>query len=93
MERKVEMRIQLRADVLEDHIGRRNLSQNAFARRAGVTSGYISLLLRGRRNPSAKMRQKLLRATRTEDGKVLNFDDLFKMVSMAAQSQPHSKKM
>jgi len=80
------MKIELKRDVLGEHIGRRNLSQNAFARKAGVTSGCVSLLLRGLRSPSAKMRKKLLRATKTEDGSVLGFDDLFHVVAGVSQS-------
>jgi transcriptional regulator with XRE-family HTH domain len=80
------MKVELKTDVLEAHIARRHLSQNAFARKAGVTSGCISLLLRGRRNPSAKMRKKLLRGTKKEDGTMLEFDDLFQIVTGAPQS-------
>ena len=39
-----------------------NISQNELATRVGTSSGYLSQLLSGLRNPSAKMRRLLLEA-------------------------------
>ncbi len=53
-------------------VARSNLSQNEFARRCGVTSGYMSQLLSGKRNPGPLIRQRLLDALPG-----LDFDDVF----------------
>ena len=63
----------LRTDVLDEHIQRRNISQNCFAQKAGISSPYIAQLLSGKRKPSGKVREKLIKATG------LKFDDLFKL--------------
>jgi transcriptional regulator with XRE-family HTH domain len=61
----------LRREVLYNYIERRNISQNGFALKAGISSGYIAQLLSGKRTPSGRVRQKLLHATG------LSFDELF----------------
>ncbi len=66
------MKVRLRGKVLLEILARRNLSQNALARRAGLTSGHISQLLRGARNVSPRTRKRLLHAL---DG--VPFDQLF----------------
>jgi transcriptional regulator with XRE-family HTH domain len=53
-------------------LARRNISQNWFADRLGTSSGYMSQLMNGTRNPSPKMREKIL-GFLTE----YQFDDLF----------------
>ena len=53
-------------------VARLNLSQNALARRCGVTSGYMSQLLSGKRHPGPVVRQRLLDALPS-----LGFDDVF----------------
>lgn len=53
-------------------IARRNMSQNMLAIKAGSTSGYISQIMCGTRNPSPRMREKLLNALAP-----LTFDDIF----------------
>ncbi len=49
-----------------------HLTQNELARRAGVTSGYISLLVAGRRCPSPELRRRLMQVVG-----VTSFHDLF----------------
>ena len=53
-------------------IARRNMSQNMLAIRAGISSGYISQIMCGTRNPSPVVRQRLQDAL-----KPLTFDDIF----------------
>ena len=52
-----------------ERMARLSLTQNGLARRLGITSGHLSLILRGRRRPSAELR--------VLDG---SFDDLFYLV-------------
>jgi len=62
-------------------LAEKNISQNRLARRAGLTSGYMSQILNGARNPSARARKKLLdtinRSQRAKGLKEYAFDDLF----------------
>ncbi len=53
-------------------IARRNMSQNMLAIRAGISSGYISQIMCGTRNPSPAVRQKLQEVLQP-----LTFDDIF----------------
>jgi len=53
-------------------IARRNMSQNMLAIRAGTSSGYISQIICGTRNPSPMMREKILSVLAP-----LTFDDIF----------------
>ena len=49
-----------------------NLTQNQLADRAGLTSGYVSLLVGGKRRPSPDARRRLMEALGVTD-----FHDLF----------------
>lgn len=51
-----------------------NHSQAWLARKAGITPGYLSLLIAGRRRPSARVRQRIQDALGIED-----FYELFAM--------------
>ena len=53
-------------------IARRNMSQNMLAIRVGSSSGYISQIMCGTRNPSPRMREKLQSVLAP-----LTFDDIF----------------
>jgi len=53
-------------------IARRNMSQNMLAIRSGISSGYISQIMSGTRNPSPAVRQRL-----QEILAPLTFDDIF----------------
>ena len=53
-------------------IARRNMSQNMLAIRVGSSSGYISQIMCGTRNPSPRMREKLQGVLAP-----LSFDDIF----------------
>ena len=57
---------------LWDRLGVLNMTQNQLADRAGLTSGYVSLLVGGKRRPSPDARRRLMEALDVTD-----FHDLF----------------
>ena len=58
--RRPRRRILLNAQALWKRLDLLNMTQNELARRAGVTSGYISLLVGGRRCPSPELRGRFM---------------------------------
>jgi len=66
------IRVKLNQSAVLRAIARRNMSQNMLAIRAGTSSGYISQIMCGTRNPSPRMREKLQTALAP-----LTFDDIF----------------
>jgi len=66
------MRVYLRNKEIEKILIRMNKSQNWFAHKLEVSSGYMSQLMDGSRNPSPRLREKIM-------NKLLDykFDDLF----------------
>jgi len=75
------MEVELKRGVLQEHIARRNISQNNFAMQAKVSSGYIAQLLIGKRRPSGRVREKLMNASG------LSFDDLFSIDGEASSQK------
>ena len=69
------LKVLVRQREVERFLTRRNLSQNAFAERLGISSGYMSQLMRGNRYPSAELRAKILRSLKN-----IAFDDIFAIV-------------
>ena len=67
-------RIKLRPAPVWELIGRRNMSQNELARRAEISSGYLSQLISGRKCPSPEVRRKLQAALEVDC-----FEDIFVM--------------
>lgn len=67
------MKVKFKPNVLREHIIRHSPSQNAFARKAGISNGYCAQILCGKRNPSGNVRQRLIKASG------LKFDDLFEI--------------
>ena len=65
------MRASLKTQVLSEHILRRGLSNNAFAMKAGISSPYMAQLLAKKRQPSGRVREKIIKASG------LDFDTLF----------------
>jgi len=55
-------------------LAKKNMSQNCFAYRLGVSSGYMSQLMLGTRNPSPILRQKILTALKLDES---GFDEVF----------------
>lgn len=68
-------RFQVRSEVRRE-IARLNRSQNDVARACGLTSGYLSQLLTGKRHPGPAVRARLLKHLAP-----LEFDDLFEEVA------------
>ena len=66
------IRVRLNQSAVLRAIARRNMSQNMLAIRSGISSGYISQIMCGTRNPSPAVRQKL-----QDILKPLTFDDIF----------------
>ena len=58
--RRSRQRILLNAPALWKRLDLLNMTQNELARRAGVTSGYISLLVGGKRCPSPELRRRFM---------------------------------
>jgi len=56
-----------------------NISQNAFARKTGVSPSYMSQVLMGIKNPSPQTRGKILSVLTP-----LTFDDLFTIEDQAS---------
>lgn len=72
------IRVHLKDGELRRVLARKNLSQNAFARRIQVSSGYLSQLLSGKRYPSPRVREVMLAALPEAE-----FDQLFEVVDGA----------
>ena len=68
------MKIGLKKVVLREKLARKNLSQNCFARKIGISSGDMSQLFAGTRNPSPKLREKMMKELKLEEG---CFDEIF----------------
>lgn len=68
------VRVHLNNQALRRLLARRNMTQNSFARRIKVSSGYVSQLLRGQRHPSPKVRERILAELPGTD-----FDHLFRV--------------
>lgn len=69
------LKVLVRQREVEHFLTKRNLSRNAFAERLGISSGYMSQLMRGNRYPSAELRAKILRSLKN-----VTFDDIFQIV-------------
>jgi len=66
------IRVKLNQVAVLRAVARRNMSQNMLAIKTGISSGYISQIMCGTRNPSPAVRQKLQDALNP-----LTFDDIF----------------
>ncbi|MBD3342428.1 MAG: helix-turn-helix domain-containing protein [Candidatus Lokiarchaeota archaeon] len=66
------MKVYFKKDSVEELLARKNLSQNWLANRVGISKAYMSQLLRGKRCPSPKVRNKFLKYFEEK-----KFDDLF----------------
>lgn len=75
------MIVKLKALDLKKYLARRNMSQNSFAQKIGVSSGYMSQILCGERNPSPTVRERILDALNSSQKlrgqPEYRFDDLF----------------
>lgn len=66
------MRVFLKNKQIKECLIRKNKSQNWLAFRLEISSGYLSQLMEGSRNPSPKIRQRLMDILAEHA-----FDDLF----------------
>ena len=66
------VRVGLRREAFDIAITRRNLSQKRLAERLHISRSYLSEIVRGKRKPSAAIRERLL-----EYFQEYAFDDLF----------------
>jgi transcriptional regulator with XRE-family HTH domain len=68
------MTVKLKSQTLATWIARKNMTQNDFANRVKVSSGYMAQIMHDTRRPSPQLRQKMQKATGLE------WDDLFEVV-------------
>jgi len=54
------MKAQINTANIRKILARKQMSQNWLAFRTRTTSGYMSQMITGKRNPSSKMRDKIL---------------------------------
>ncbi len=69
------MKVIIKEKNIKKQLTLNNLSQNKFARQLKTTSGYVSQLITGVRNPSAEMREKILNVLPS-----CAFHDLFRII-------------
>ena len=67
--------VRLRPQAVWACLERLDMSQNTLARRIGVTQGFLSLLMNGRRSPSARTMRSLMKELDA------TFDELFDVVA------------
>jgi len=75
MQARESMKVELKANQIKKILAEKNLSQNWLAYRIKTSTGYMSQLMGGSRNPSPVMRQKIQRVL-----KGYTFDDLFQII-------------
>lgn len=68
------MKVFLRNKAIKKILIRKNKSQNWLAHRLEVSTGYMSQLMDGSRNPSPKLRERIM-----NNLPEYSFDDLFKI--------------
>ena len=75
------MIVKLKTVALKKYLARRNMSQNCFAQKIKVSSGYMSQILCGERNPSPSVRERILDALNSSQKfrgqPEYRFDDFF----------------
>lgn len=70
------MVVAIKNDEIRKILARKNMSQNCFAMRLGVSSGYMSQLMSGVRNPSPDLRVKILAELKMDES---GFDRIFEL--------------
>ena len=68
------MKVRIKGNAIRRMLARKNMSQNWLAMKVQTSSGYMSQLITGTRNPSATMRTKILDVLRD-----CQFDDIFEL--------------
>lgn len=67
-------RVKVRTREVYALLEQRNMSQNRLAELSGLTSGYVSMILSGRRSASADARRRIQEALGIDD-----FDAIFEL--------------
>jgi len=70
------MVVAIRKEAIRKILARKNMSQNWFARQLDVSSGYMSQLMTGVRNPSPDLRIKILEKLKMDES---GFDKVFEI--------------
>ena len=68
------MKVAIRSERIRKILAKKNMSQNCFAMRLGVSSSYMSQLMLGIRNPSPSLRVRILAEFKMDDN---GFDEIF----------------
>ena len=68
--------VTLKPEPLWERLAVLGRSQNWLAREAGISPGYLSMLVNGKRSPSGRLRRRLQRILEVED-----FHELFTLRS------------
>lgn len=68
------MKVNLRNETIKRILLRKNKTQNWLAHRLEISTGYMSQLMEGTRNPSPKLREKIMNYLPD-----CRFDDLFEI--------------
>jgi len=66
------MKVKINKHVFQEQIARKNKSQNWAAQKLRISSGYMSQLMCGVRNPSPKLRERIMELLPE-----CSFDELF----------------
>lgn len=70
------MLVKIKYDKIQKIMAKKNMSQNCFAIKLGVSSGYMSQLMSGVRNPSPGLRVKILEVLKMDES---GFDEIFEL--------------
>ncbi len=82
------MKVFLRSKEIKKILIRKNKSQNWFAHKLEISSGYMSQLMDGSRNPSPHIREKIMKNL-PEHG----FDDLFLIMETEDEKYMYKKSI
>ena len=74
--RRSAQKVKLKAETVWHALNRLHMTQNGLARLVGISPGYLSRLIHGRRHPSPSIRRRLIEALNCTE-----FEELFAMVS------------
>lgn len=67
-------RVRIKTTAVYVQLDRLHMSQSDLARKAGLTPGYVSQVISGKRTPSPAVRQRIQDALAVDD-----FDELFEL--------------
>lgn len=66
-------KVRMKTKIFREILARKNISQNGLGRVIKLTSGHVSQLIRGTRNPSPETRKKILKELD------VTFDQIFRI--------------